>query len=101
VGEWFGFDEVLATRLELEDGRYTGRIVPPYCFGPDKIGYAEQACRARGADLSQAAYFGDSSSDIPLLEAVGFPTAVNPEGVLATRAADAGWRVVRWTLNED
>lgn len=101
VAEWFGFDGLLATRLELQDGRYTGRIVPPYCFGPDKIGYARQACHDRGLDLPQAAYFGDSSSDIPLLEVVGFPTAVNPEGQLATRAKQEGWRVVRWTLDED
>ncbi len=99
VAESFRLDGMLATRLELRDGRYTGRIVPPYCFEEHKIGYAEEACRRHEVTLSEAAYFGDSGSDVPLLEKVGFPAVVNPKGELAARAAEAGWHVERWSLD--
>lgn len=96
VAEAFGFDARLATRLEVADGRYTGRIVPPYCFGEGKIVFAEGLCREYGAALADATYYGDSQSDAPLLERVGKPVAVNPTPELSRLCEARGWPVVRW-----
>ena len=98
LAEEFGFDAMLATRLELEDGRYTGGIIPPYCFASEKIGVAERYCHSPGLSLRQAGYYGDSVNDIPLLEVVGFPVAVNPRGRLKALAAERGWKVAQWKL---
>ncbi len=98
VAEEFGFDAILATRLELQDGRYTGKIIPPYCFASEKVGVAERYCHSYGLSLRQAGYYGDSVNDIPLLEAVGFPIAVNPQGRLKAFAAERGWATVEWKL---
>ncbi len=98
VAEHLRLDGMLATRLEIMDGRYTGKILPPYCIAGDKIGYAEQICRDHGVTLTEAAYYGDSSSDIPILEAVGHAVAVNPNGLLLERAEEARWPIERWTL---
>ncbi len=85
---------LLATRLELDGGRYTGRISGPYCGGEGKIGFAETFCRSRATALAEAAYYGDSITDVPLLERVGFPHAVNPAPALRSEAEDHGWPVL-------
>jgi len=96
VAEHFGFDAMLATRLALRDGRYTGEILPPYCIAAEKIGYARRHCEKHDFSLNEAAYYGDSVNDIPLLEAVGFPVAVNPNGKLEAVAIQRGWPIERW-----
>lgn len=98
VAEWFGFDTVVATRLTLREGRYTGKINPPYCYGPHKVDYALDICSALGLNFSEAGYYGDSTADIPLLKAVAFPVAVNPRGELEALAASHGWPIKRWLL---
>ncbi len=98
VAGHLGFDGLLATRLEIANGRYTGRIVPPYCIAEEKIGYARQICDQRGHTLTEAAYYGDSTSDIPLLEIVGHATVINPGDELGGRAHTNGWRIERWSL---
>lgn len=94
----FGFDAMLATRLEVQNGRYTGGILPPYCFASAKVGAAERYCHSFGLSLRQAGYYGDSIHDIPLLEVVGFPVAVNPQGRLKALAIERGWTIVLWKL---
>ncbi|MCX7045224.1 MAG: HAD-IB family hydrolase [Candidatus Sumerlaeota bacterium] len=98
IARHFRFAGVLATRLELHDGLYTGRIIPPYCFGEEKINHAGRICSARGLTLAQAAYYGDSRADIPMLEAVGFPIAVNPHAALRDIAVERGWDIETWRL---
>lgn len=90
---------LLATRLELADGRYTGRISGPYCGGEGKIGFAEAFCRENGVRLADAAYYGDSITDVPLLERVGFPHAVNPAPALRAAAETRGWPVLELAGN--
>jgi len=98
LAEELNMDAVLATELEINDGRFTGRIVELYCFGPEKVAKARDFCQARGLRLDHAAYFGDSTSDIPMLEAAGEAVAVNPSEELAQTARRRGWRIVRWSL---
>ena len=94
-----GLSDIIATELELVDGRYTGRIVEPYCSKAGKVRLARAWCEARGLDLARAAYFGDSLADVPMLEAVAEPTVVNPSGELLTCAQTRRWRIETWALN--
>lgn len=96
---FLGIDELLATRLEFLDGRYTGAIVPPYYLAEGKLAPAIDFCRRHGATLDEAAYYGDSASDLPLLRAVGAPVAVNPSGALEAEARAKNWRIVWWDVD--
>ena len=100
VAEWFGFDTVAATRLTLQNGRYTGKIVPPYCFGPHKVDYARDICREHGLGLQEAGYYGDSLADIPLLQSVGFPVTINPGPELESLAIRNAWPVLGWRVHK-
>lgn len=87
-------DHVLATRLEVQDGHFTGRLVEPACYGRGKVYWAERYAAARGIDLSQSYFYTDSASDLPLLERVGHPVAVNPDWRLRRIARARGWSIV-------
>jgi HAD superfamily hydrolase (TIGR01490 family) len=93
-----GVAHVVGTELEVNGGRFTGRIVEPYCFEEQKVAKARDLCRAIGASIERAAYFGDSAADIPMLESVGEAVAVNPSAQLEALARRRGWRIERWTL---
>lgn len=94
----FNMDGLLGTRLEILDGKYTGRIIPPYCIGAQKLAHMRGWLKQHmsGVGLSECAYWGDSDTDIPIMESVGFPFAVNPAPGLAAKAAAANWPVVRF-----
>lgn len=92
--EEIGVPGVLATRLELVDGRYTGKIIEPYCHGPGKLQAAREFCNGNGLDLASAAYYGDSMSDVSMLANVGFPVACNPVVELEAIASANAWRVL-------
>ena len=85
---------LLATRLELQNGRYTGRIASAYCGGAGKVGFAQAFCREHNATLADAAYYGDSITDVALLKLVGFPHAVNPAPALLAETWANGWPVL-------
>ncbi len=51
-------------------------------------------CRRRGLTLAEAAYYGDSVNDVPILEAVGHPVAVNPSPLLRRAAEERGWPII-------
>ena len=94
VAELFGVDGLLGTELELVDGRFTGRYVPPFGGSEGKVtimaAYAGQA----GLKMEEIAYFGDSINDRYILEAVGRATAVNPSAALAELASEKGWDII-------
>lgn len=100
VAEFFGFDELLSTELETSEGRFTGKIVGEYRVGAAKIPLMEEACRRHGALLSDASYYGDSSADIPVLEAVGHPFAVNPPPSLREYASRRGWTILEFSVRD-
>ncbi len=87
------FDDIISAEMGERDGRYTGGMtaVPPTAENRYQVlvDYAE----ANEIDLSEAVAYADSSSDLPMLEAVGFPVAVNPETKLAAIARKRGWLV--------
>ena len=96
VAKYFGFDACLATELELNDGHYTGKLAGEYALGAGKIAMAQDYCKSLDLDLTDAAYYGDSVNDFPVLEAVGFPIAANPCSELEAGAIEHGWPIIRF-----
>ncbi len=91
------FDEVVCASLGVDDdGRLTGRLdtLPP--TGEARALVLAEYAAAEGLDLAESVAYADSASDLPLLECVGFPVAVNPEAKLATIARRRGWHVEQW-----
>lgn len=91
----FGLDEVVCTELEVEDGRFTGGV-SVLAVGQGKLRAVAAWAAREGVDLEQATFYTDSYTDITLLEAVGNPVVVNPDGKLRRAAVARGWPVVDW-----
>jgi HAD superfamily hydrolase (TIGR01490 family) len=96
LAELLGVEHVLCTELEAEQGRLTGRHLPPACAGPGKVVHAERFAAARGIDLSRSYFYTDSYSDLPMLERVGHPRVINPDPRLRRCARVRGWEVETW-----
>jgi HAD superfamily hydrolase (TIGR01490 family) len=90
IGELLGIDDVIATRMVVADGHYTGDI-EFYAAGPNKVEAVRRLAEERGYDLDESYAYSDSVTDVPLLESVGHPTAVNPDRGLRRVAAERGW----------
>lgn len=89
-------DEVLCTRLHVADGRFVGTCDRPTCFGSGKVHHAQRFAEAHDIDLAQSFFYTDSFSDLPMLERVGSPCAVNPDRRLRRHAERSGWPILRW-----
>lgn len=87
-------EDVLATRFEVEGGRFTGRLVEPMCYQEGKLAYAQAYANRHGLDLSASYFYTDSIDDLSLLERVGHPVAVNPDSALLKLAQERAWPVV-------
>ena len=88
-----GIDHVLCTTLEVKNGKFSGSVNRPTCFGQGKVDAAESLADEYGADLDQSFFYSDSSDDILLLERVGQPRALNPSSKLRAIARDRGWPI--------
>jgi len=89
-----GMDGAAGTVAEVDDaGFYTGRLVGDPMHGPVKAKAVAEMAAEKGLDLSECAAYSDSINDLPLLESVGYPHAVNPEGDLRRIAMREGWPV--------
>ena len=93
IGAMLGADHVLATRMVVDDGRYTGEIAF-YAYGSNKADAIRELAERQGYDLAASYAYSDSFTDVPLLEAVGHPSAVNPDKALRAHAAAHGWPVL-------
>jgi fatty acyl-CoA reductase len=91
------FDDILAAEMGVRNGRYDGELtdVPP--TGESRAQILMDYADLHGLDLRETVAYADSSSDLPMLEAVGFPVAVNPETRLAALARKRGWLVEQFT----
>jgi alcohol-forming fatty acyl-CoA reductase len=91
------FDEVVCASLGMDSaGRFTGRLDHRPPTGEARALVLAQYAADTGLDLGESVAYADSTSDLPLLECVGFPVAVNPEARLATVARRRGWHVEHW-----
>jgi HAD superfamily hydrolase (TIGR01490 family) len=87
----------IGTRYEVgEDGAFTGRLEGPFVYGPGKVEAMERFAAEHGIDLAASYAYSDSSSDLPMLRAVGNPVVVNPDAGLAEIAKQEGWQVLRF-----
>ncbi|AUH42174.1 HAD family hydrolase [Streptomyces sp. CMB-StM0423] len=93
IGELLGADRAIATRMVVEDGRYTGEI-DYYAYGPAKAEAVRELADAEGYDLARSYAYSDSITDVPLLETVGHPYAVNPDRALRREAEQRDWPVL-------
>ncbi len=88
--------DYLATRLEVTGGQFTGQLIEPACYGAGKVALATAYAAEHGVELRSCYFYSDSHTDLPLLEAVGHPVAVNPSRKLAQIAAQRAWPVMRF-----
>lgn len=89
-------DGGIGTRSEVRDGVYTGRPDGPFTYRSGKAEAIRQVAEERGIDLAASFAYSDSESDLPMLEVVGEPVAVNPDAELARIARERGWRIMRF-----
>jgi HAD superfamily hydrolase (TIGR01490 family) len=90
------FDEVVASRLHVRNGRFSGFLESPPLVGEARAAWLRKYADAAGVDLANSYAYGDCYSDRPLLEAVGTPVAVNPDPHLYRHAKSKRWDVVQW-----
>jgi HAD superfamily hydrolase (TIGR01490 family) len=96
IGSMLGASDVLATKMVIEDGKYTGEIAH-YTYGPGKASAMRDLAEQRGYDLTDSYAYTDSATDLPMLETVGHPFAVNPDRALRRIAAERGWPVLTFS----
>ena len=89
-------DDVIATQLEIVDGRYTGTI-EYYAYADEKARAITAMADERGYDLEGSFAYSDSITDLSMLEVVGHPHAVNPDKDLRRAAAERGWPILVFT----
>ena len=95
LAEFLGVDDAIATRARIdEDGRYSGEL-EFYSYGPLKADAMRELAEQEGIDLAESYAYSDSATDIPMLEVVGHPVAVNPDRALLKMARQQEWEV-RW-----
>jgi HAD superfamily hydrolase (TIGR01490 family) len=97
IAELLGADTVIATQMVIADGHYTGDVAF-YAFGEAKAVRMRELAAARGYVLADCYAYSDSITDLPMLAAVGHPTAVNPDRALRREAARRGWPIRTFTL---
>ncbi|MBZ0238462.1 MAG: HAD-IB family hydrolase [Deltaproteobacteria bacterium] len=95
VARGLGIEHTLCSRLEVDGGRFTGRLAA-MCFGPHKVTLAERFAAEHGIDLARSTFYSDSFNDLPMLERVGGAVAVNPDVRLWRHARRRGWRIEQW-----
>ncbi|MEM7094670.1 MAG: HAD-IB family hydrolase [Actinomycetota bacterium] len=90
------FDDIVAPSLDQKNGRYTGRMMSAPPIGEARGEALRQYAAEHDLDMNESVAYADSTSDLPLLETVSFPVAVNPDTKLATVARRRGWLVENW-----
>ncbi|GAA2510278.1 HAD-IB family hydrolase [Pilimelia columellifera] len=95
IGAQLGVTDVIATRMAVSEGRYTGQV-EFYAAGEGKVTAVRRLADQRGYDLSDCYAYSDSVSDVPLLNCVGRPTVVNPDRALRRIAAERSWPVLEF-----
>ena len=96
IADDLGFDGALGTVCEVKDGRYTGRAVRAL-HAEAKASCVRELAEREGLDLAACTAYSDSHTDLPFLEAVGHPVAVNPDRELRRVARERGWPVLEFS----
>ena len=96
IGELLGADHVIATRMVVEEGKYSGEI-EYYAYAETKAEAIRELAEAEGYDLQRCYAYSDSVTDLPMLQTVGHPYAVNPDRALRKEATARDWPVLVFT----
>ncbi len=94
IAALLGVEHLLATEPEVDGGRYTGRVAGVPCFREGKVERLQAWLGEHGQALAGAHFYSDSHNDLPLLERVDHPVAVDPDPQLESTARERGWRVI-------
>ena len=94
IAKRLGVETLLATECELIDGRYTGRSIDVPCFREGKVTRLQRWLEENGLNLQGSYFYSDSMNDLPLLEQVDHPVAVNPDPKLHAEAEKRGWPIL-------
>jgi HAD superfamily hydrolase (TIGR01490 family) len=94
IVELFGIEHLLATIPEIHDGRFTGRFVGDPCFQEGKVRQLEHWLARSGETLNGSWFYSDSHNDLPLLERVDHPVAVDPDETLQREAERRSWPII-------
>lgn len=90
----YGIDHLLATEPQQREGRYTGKVVGTPCFQDGKVTVLESWLKETGHTLDDSWFYSDSHNDLPLLNRVRRPHAVDPDEILEVHARQQGWPVI-------
>jgi HAD superfamily hydrolase (TIGR01490 family) len=96
IGALLGAESVIATRMRIADGRYTGEM-EFYAYGEAKAARVRELAAERGYSLPRCYAYSDSVTDLPMLEVVGNPRVVNPDRALRRIALERGWPVLSFS----
>ncbi len=94
IAAQLGVPHLLATEPEFSNGGYTGRVVGIPCFRQGKVERLQEWLQATGHDLTDSWFYSDSHNDLPLLERITHPVAVDPDATLAAHARQRGWPII-------
>jgi HAD superfamily hydrolase (TIGR01490 family) len=93
LAQELGLDGVVGSRAEVDaDDRYTGHMLGELCHNEEKARRVRELADARGIDLARSYAYSDSVNDLPMLDLVGFPVAMNPDRTLRQIARQRGWQ---------
>jgi len=87
-------ENLIATEPEMRNGRYTGHVVGIPCFREGKVKRLDEWLKRTGMNLDSSSFYSDSHNDLPLLERVTRPVAVDPDETLAQHAEIKGWPII-------
>ena len=90
--------DLIATNLEVKDNKLTGKIIPPYCIGENKLYYMKKYCKKNNYDFNDVYYYGDSTADIKIMQKINHPIAINPTDELKEQAKKNNWDILNFSL---
>lgn len=93
ISERLGFTGAIGSKAAIVDGHYTGEMNGPLLHGKEKAQAIREIAEKRGFDLTQCFGYSDSNNDLPLLQCIGNPSAINPDAILRIRALKENWPI--------
>jgi HAD superfamily hydrolase (TIGR01490 family) len=93
IAKRLGLTGALGSKAEIKDGLYTGQMNGALLHGKEKAVAVRELAQKKGFDLTECFAYSDSNNDLPLLQCVGHPSAINPDALLGLRAMAEGWPI--------
>jgi HAD superfamily hydrolase (TIGR01490 family) len=93
IAKRLGLTGALGSKAEIKDGLYTGKMNGALLHGKEKAVAVRELAEKKGFDLESCFAYSDSNNDLPLLQCVGHPSAINPDALLGLRAMSEGWPI--------